>query len=37
MEKEIQLTGGRSTDGVVKSDNIVFRPHKNESDLLINF
>ncbi len=37
MEKEIQLTGGRSTDGVVKSDNIVFRPHKNESDFANKF
>jgi thiamine kinase-like enzyme len=37
MEKEIQLTGGRSTDDVVKSDNIVFRPHKNESDFANKF
>ena len=34
MKKEIQLTGGRSTSGVVKSDNVVFRPHKNENGVI---
>lgn len=32
MKKEIQLTGGRSTIGVVRQGDVVFRPHKTESD-----
>ena len=37
MEQEIQLNGGRSTIGVVRLNDVVFRPHKNESDFANKF
>ena len=37
MKREIKLTGGRSTVGVVKVGNFVFRPHKKESDFANSF
>lgn len=35
--KEQKLFGGRSTAGVVKRDDVVYRPHKPESDFANSF
>lgn len=37
MDNEFTLSGGRSTDGVVRVGNTVRRPHKNESEFANSF